>query len=123
VHIWSAQKQSQKSKKMKIWKIADTQQDEAPDEQQREGEGDIVEDTIMDVVPALDVQQHASRKMKNEKVVRVPPRLYQHVLAQLLEPPISFHLGKYLTPDDLSPDETVYDLLVHEELAQGQSNR
>jgi hypothetical protein len=70
--------------------IADDQEEETPDEQEGEGEGDVVEDAVMDVVPAPDVHQHVPRKIKKEKIVRVMPRLYQHVHAQLFEPPKSF---------------------------------
>jgi hypothetical protein len=55
--------------------IADDQEEETPDEE----EGGVVEGTVMDVVPAPDVQQHVPRKMKKEKIVRVMPRLYQQV--------------------------------------------
>jgi hypothetical protein len=72
--------------------IADDQEEETPDEEEGEGEGegDVVEGTVMDVVPPPDVQQHIPRKMQKEKIVRVMPRLYKHVRAQLLQPPKSF---------------------------------
>jgi hypothetical protein len=85
--------------------IADDQEEETPDEQEGDGEGDVVEDTVMDVVPAPDVQKHVPRKIKKEKSVRVMPRLYQHMRAQLLEPPKSFLMEDDEDEEEESEDE------------------
>jgi hypothetical protein len=46
--------------------IADDQEEETPDEQEGDGEGDVVGGAVRDVVPAADVQKHVPRKIKKE---------------------------------------------------------
>jgi hypothetical protein len=70
--------------------IPDNEEEEVQEGEETERTGGAVEDSVMDIEPAPEIQKHTPRKMKKEKVMRIEPRLYRHVRQQLMQPPKSF---------------------------------